>query len=258
MKLRCIGYNRGHNENFALSRPPRLIEYVMLVLRSRTFFVFGEEKIIAEKGGVMIFDKTTPHNFGAYGEAFLHDWVTFDMTEREREEAVSRGVRFDTVLYPDNSYVLSELIRTLQYEKYSAHKSSEDITALYLKVLLLRLSDGIERTQAPKKRYVDKLEALRTDIYSNPLKKRTVDRLAASMNVSSSYFQHIYKEHFGISPIADLVKSRMEYAEYLLGYTDYSVKMIADELGYPSDIQFIQQFKRFAGKAPGKYRTSLK
>ena len=258
MKLRCIGYNRGHNENFALSRPPRLIEYVMLVLRSRTFFVFGEEKIIGEKGGVMIFDKPTPHNFGAYGEAFLHDWVTFDLTEAEREELLMRGVRFDSVLYPDNSYVLSELIRTLQYEKYSAHKSSEDITALYLRILLLRLADGIERTQAPKKRYVDKLEALRTDIYSNPLKKSTVDELAASINVSASYFQHIYKEHFGISPIADLVKSRMEYAEYLLGYTDYSVKMIADELGYPSDIQFIQQFKRFAGKAPGKYRTSLK
>ncbi len=258
MKLNCIGYNRGHNENFALSRPPRLIEYVMLVLRSRTFFVFGEDKIIAEKGGVMIFDKTTPHNFGAYGEAFLHDWVTFDLTDGEREEVLCRGVRFDTVLYPDNAYALSELIRTLQYEKYSAHKSSGDITSLYLKILLLRLSDGIERTQAPKKRYVDKLEALRSDIYSNPLKKRTVDELAASINVSASYFQHIYKEHFGISPIADLVKSRMEYAEYLLGYTDYSVKQISDELGYPSDIQFIQQFRRYAGQAPGRYRSSLK
>ena len=206
----------------------------------------------------MIFDKTTPHNFGAYGEAFLHDWVTFDMTEKERDEALMRGVRFDTVLYPDNSYALSELIRTLQYEKYSAHKSSEDITALYLRILLLRLSDGIEKNKAPKKRYVDKLQALRSDIYSNPLKKRTVDGLAASINVSASYFQHIYKEHFGISPIADLVKSRMEYAEYLLGFTDYSVKMIADELGYPSDIQFIQQFKRFSGQAPGQYRNGLR
>ncbi len=258
MKLMCIGYNRGHNENFALSRPPRLIEYVMLVMRSRTFFVFGEKKIIADKGAVMIFDKTTPHNFGAYGEAFLHDWVTFDLTEDERKELLLSGVRFDTVLYPDNAYALSELIRTLQYEKYSAHKSSENITALYLKILLLRLSDGIGRTETPKKRYVDKLEALRTDIYSNPLKKRTVDALAASINVSASYFQHIYKEHFAISPIADLVKSRMEYAEYLLGYTDYSVKQISDELGYPSDIQFIQQFKRFSGQAPGQYRNGLR
>ena len=258
MKLRCIGYNRGHNENFVLSRPPRLIEYVMLVLRSRTFFVFGEEKIIAEKGGVMIFDKTTPHNFGAYGEAFLHDWVTFELTQNEREELLLRGVRFDTVLYPDNSHALSELIRTLQYEKYSAHKSSGDITALYLKVLLLRLSDGIEKNVVPKKRYVDQLEEMRTDIYSDPLKKRSVDSLATSINVSASYFQHIYKEHFGISPIADLVKSRMEYAEYLLGYTDYSVKMIADELGYPSDIQFIQQFRHYVGQPPAKYRKSLK
>ena len=258
MKLRCIGYNRGHNENFALSRPPRLIEYVMLVLRSRTFFVFGEEKIIAEKGAVMIFDKTTPHNFGACGEPFLHDWVTFDLTPEERKEALSRGIRFDTVLYPDNVHTLSELIRTLQYEKYSAHKSSVDITALYLKVLLLRLSDGIEKTEAPKKRYTDKLEALRTDIYSDPIRKRTVDGLAASINVSPSYFQHIYKEHFGISPIADLVKSRMEYAEYLLGYTDYSVKQISDRLGYPCDVQFISQFSRYAGQTPGKYRKGLK
>ena len=155
----------------------------------------------------MIFDKTTPHNFGAYGEPFLHDWVTFDLTPEERNEALSRGIRFDTVLYPDNVHTLSELIRTLQYEKYSAHKSSVDITALYLKVLLLRLSDGIEKTEAPKKRYTDKLEALRTDIYSDPIRKRTVDGLAASINVWLRFkvivFEKIRSDYYVMSVLEE-------------------------------------------------------
>ena len=57
-----------------------------------------------------------------------------------------------------------------------------------------------------------------------------------------------------MAPIADMIHSRIEYAKDLLSSSDYTVKMIADELSYPSDIQFIQQFKSVTGQTPKTYR----
>ncbi len=258
MELRFIGYNRGNNESFELKRRARLVEYVMLVMRSQTFFAFGDKRITANAGAVIIFDKTTPQHFGANGESFLHDWVTFDLTEQERRGLMGLGIAFDRVLYPDNVFALSELIRVLQQEKYSHGECDGRVTSLYLQILFIKLADGISRDKTQKNcRGVD-LGKIRASIYSNPTVRRSVQDLAKELNISSSYFLHLYKERFATSPIADIVRSRMEYAEYLLLCTDQSVGQIADELGYSSDVQFIQQFRKFTGQTPGKYRNALR
>ena len=258
MELRFIGYNRGHNEHFELRRKARLVEYVLLVMRSRTFFTLGGRRITANAGAVIIFDKTTPQHFGANGERFMHDWVTFDLTEQERRDLMGLGIPLDRVLYPDNVFALSELIRVMQQEKYSRGEHDCRVTSLYLQILLIKLADGISRDKAQKNRHGVDLGRIRASIYSNPTARRSVQDLAKELNISSSYFLHLYKEQFATSPIADIVRSRMEYAEYLLVYTDQSVGQIAEELGYSSDVQFIQQFRKFTGQSPGKYRNSLR
>ena len=257
MKLLYIGYNRGQNEHFTLKRKPRLVEYVMLVMRSRTFFVIENDTIYAHEGAVIIFDKNTAQHFGAHDDPFLHDWVTFDLTEDERDKLVASGVVFDKLLYPDNAFALSELIRTMHNEKYSFGSSDEKITSLYLEILLTKLALGIANATRLNRKYYSDLRRIRADIYSNPTQRYTVSELARSLNLSTSYFLHLYKEQFGTSPVSDIVKTRMEYAEYLLAFTNQSVKQIADELGYSSDIQFIQQFRKFTGQPPGKYRNTL-
>ena len=256
MKLNCIGYNRGHNQSFVLKRPPRGFEYVMLVLRSHTFFCFGDRTEHAAPGSVFIYDTTTPHHFGADGEPFLHDWITFSLTESEREALLSQGVRFDTACKLQDVFVLSDLIKTIQHEKYSGGASSEKTANLYLQILLLKLAEQVGGSASAQTGYHAELGRLRTAIYANPRKKRTVAELAESLNLSVSYFQHLYKAQFGVSPIADMIHSRIEYAKDLLASTDYTVKMIADELCYPSDIQFIQQFKTATKQTPKSYRKS--
>lgn len=256
MQLKCIGYNRGHNDHFVLKRPPRKIEYVMLVLRSHTFFSFGERTEHAAPGSVFIYDKTTPHHFGADGEAFLHDWITFDLTESEREHLLSLGVRLDTVCKLRDVFVLSDLIKTIQHEKYSGGATSAQTANLYLQILLLKLAEQVGGGGDAQNNYHAELRQLRAEIYANPREKRTATELAERLNLSVSYFQHLYKQQFGVSPIADMIGSRIEYAKDLLSSTDYTIKMIADELDYPSDIQFIQQFKTVIGQTPKTYRKN--
>ncbi len=258
MQLRSIGYNRGHNENFVLKRPPRRIEYVMLVMRSSTFIAVNDKTYFTESGTAFIYDKTTPHHFGANGEPFLHDWITFDLSENERSEFLSLGLKFDEPIKISDVFTLSELIKTIQREKYSSSKNAIRTANLYLQILLFKTAEQMSNTELVKSSYCSELDQLRAKIYSSPSEKWTVKELAEKMNLSVSYFQHLYKEQFSVSPIADVINSRIEYAKYLLASTNYSVKSVADELDYPSDIQFIQQFKNVTGKTPKEYRNSKK
>jgi AraC family transcriptional regulator of arabinose operon len=83
----------------------------------------------------------------------------------------------------------------------------------------------------------------------------TVEQIASRINLSKSYFQHIYKELFGCSVVSDMIYSRLEYAKYLLKNSSLSVSAIAKMCGYENDTHFMRQFKRFEGITPSQFRS---
>ena len=78
--------------------------------------------------------------------------------------------------------------------------------------------------------------------------------MAEQISFSESRFYSIYKEVFGITPLADLIKARVNSAENMLLFGQKSVAEIASELGYQNTTHFIRQFKKFTGLSPALYR----
>ncbi|MHA2856026.1 helix-turn-helix domain-containing protein [Paenibacillus lautus] len=74
------------------------------------------------------------------------------------------------------------------------------------------------------------------------------------MNMSRSYFQHKYKQIFGISVINDIILNRLGYASYLLKNTSYAISHISGICGYENDVHFMRQFKKYVGLTPSEYR----
>ena len=95
---------------------------------------------------------------------------------------------------------------------------------------------------------------IRNGIYSRHSSKKTVSELAEDASLSVSYFQHIYKELFGVSVIQDIIRSRIERACYLLTVTPDSVAHIAEVCGYENVEHFNRQFKEITGFSPNQYR----
>ena len=127
---------------------------------------------------------------------------------------------------------------------------------LYFKIIRNKLSK-IFGSSEPNKPYHNKLLSIRTDIYNNLWIKHSVKNLANEINISESYFQHLYKKYFGVSPIADKINSRVEYSKQLLSSSNYSVKEISDMLNYSSDTQYVKQFKLITNMTPSEYRKAL-
>ena len=97
---------------------------------------------------------------------------------------------------------------------------------------------------------------LRNNILSAPHKKWSVRIMADSINMSPSYFQHLYKELFGIPCMQDVIAARLENAKFYLNTTNMSIQSLADFCGYDNALHFMRQFKKQEGLTPTQYRLS--
>ncbi len=80
--------------------------------------------------------------------------------------------------------------------------------------------------------------------------------IAAMVNMSGSYFSHVFKKEEGISFLEYVYRVRMEHARYLLESSDLKVNEIADEVGIVNPNYFSTQFKKSMGQSPLEYRQA--
>ena len=168
-------------------------------------------------------------------------------------------IPFDEVVQIGDINSLSNLIKSMCYENFSTNLYKAASTRHYLSLFFIKLSEKIQYAANENvSSYYDKMAVIRTKIYNMPYIDWNIDGLAAELNLSKSYFQHLYKQIFGVSAISDVINSRVEHGKYLLSSTDFSVRQIAEKCGYDSDIHFMRQFKSKSGMTPSAYRESLK
>jgi len=99
--------------------------------------------------------------------------------------------------------------------------------------------------------------AIRDEIRQNP-KDWAVDKMAKQVWLARSRFTVLYNSFFGVSPNADLMNVRVEYAKKLLVETDMSVFEVSQACGYSSVEYFIRLFNERMGKTPLQYRKYSK
>ena len=91
-------------------------------------------------------------------------------------------------------------------------------------------------------------------IYNNINQRITVSDLADYTGLSPSYLSRLFKKELGISISDYICEKKIEKAENLLKYSDFSFVEIANYLAFSSQSHFIQSFKKSVGLTPKKYR----
>ena len=91
-------------------------------------------------------------------------------------------------------------------------------------------------------------------LHAHPEEKWNVEQLAEKVGVSRSAFAQRFSDLIGESPIKYLTAWRMQLAQHLLLQPDLSMPLVAEKVGYDSDIAFNRAFKRYVGVPPAKWR----
>lgn len=150
-------------------------------------------------------------------------------------------------------------------EIYGVHQSKrEDLlrssaAGAALQALLLRLAIYSSGKKQSPHRYVRRSDS-RLDDAKKTLDEQfnhriEVSELAKSSHLSRNYFSTRFRERFGMTVDAYLLRRRIEMARHLLITTPLSVKEIAFECGIPDPHYFNKQFRHSAGISPSEYRV---
>ncbi|WP_279194159.1 AraC family transcriptional regulator [Holdemania massiliensis] len=82
----------------------------------------------------------------------------------------------------------------------------------------------------------------------------SVKAVADNLNISEIYLYKLFKEHTQKSPQTFILEYRMHLACEYLSNPEYSMKTIAQQLGFASADYFSASFHQYAGCSPSAYR----
>lgn len=91
-------------------------------------------------------------------------------------------------------------------------------------------------------------------IYTHIKERITIEDLAEHTGLSPSYLSHLFMMEIGTSISIFIREKKIEKAQNLLKFSDYSLIEIANYLSFSSQSHFTQLFKKYNGMTPKKYR----
>lgn len=94
-------------------------------------------------------------------------------------------------------------------------------------------------------------------IYGHLNSRITIEELADYTKLSPSYLSRLFKKELGVAISSYINEKKIEKAQHLLKYSDYSLVEIANYLAFSSQSHFIQAFKKSVGLTPKKYRDKF-
>lgn len=256
IRLINCGYHFIHKDGITIDRPSGAGNYAFVFFKSKAELIVDGKPLAAEKNSYILFRPATPHLYRESDEPFVNDWFHCDGDDI-LEFLTKLKLPLDTFVKATDPLLISGCIREMQSSNRMGGPLHDRIIDFDIRSLFMKLTNLMELADLPDKtsRYFHQFSELRSELYSSPHTHLTVEQIASRVNLSKSYFQHIYKDLFGCSVVSDMINSRLEYAKYLLGNSSLSVSAISKMCGYENDTHFMRQFKRFVGITPSHFRS---
>lgn len=151
------------------------------------------------------------------------------------------------------------LLTKIQREWLQQYQYWEDAVRFCLLELLLHLSRHLDAGGAPVVSRHDRvLKEVRFKVHTAPHLPWTVAEMAALAGLGKSRFSALYTQLFGSSPMADLIRQRIDLAKFYLSNYPMSVSEVAARCGFVDLAYFSRYFRKYAGCPPSRFgRESL-
>jgi AraC family transcriptional regulator of arabinose operon len=226
---------------------------LVLVTYGRCLFMLDEEKVIADKGEVLII----PCGVGSYGKSIptvIHDKYVLSFEWPHAEEPPLPMLRGGAACHFKLKQFDLTLRRLRQLERYSREGLAHGdllTDAVITEQLVLLNREWEEREMTT--RSAELAERMKAFVDTHYREKVTKSRLGPYVGVSPNYAASLFRRITG-QTISEYVHAlRMATAQRLLVESSLTVADIADYLGYSDPSFFYRIFKKSFGQLPAEY-----
>ena len=148
----------------------------------------------------------------------------------------------------ETAYTLSDLY----IRKADKCTSEEQIHALHREAVLdfTRLMNAQKRESTYSKPVIAAMDYIYDHLHS----KISESDIAYAAQLSTPYLSRLFHKEVGVTVSTYIAIKRVETAQNMLKYSDYSPLDIGNYLAFTTGSHFISTFKKYTGMTPGEFR----
>lgn len=267
--IRC-GHDSRHTKPLDVLYRQGIDHYLLLLIKSSAYVENDGVLLDVPPQTAVIFGPGQRIHYGCRHSDYNDDWIHFSVTADDpilrcfEEEATPTaspsplplGVPFQPADFTSIAQYPRLAAARCRTALSSGPHSAQIQDALMHAMLweLLEHRQENEAVKTVKSPYYPALSRLRAEIYNAPGSRWEAASTAQQLNLSLSYFQHLYKELFGIPFGRDVILARLEASRFYLEETHMDIASVAALCGYENQLHFMRQFKKFTGLTPSQYR----
>ena len=179
--------------------------------------------------------------------------VAYESVNPDRLEIVPHFAKDDPLIYQ----IGRSLLTALQAEPFESRVYAETLgTALSAHLLQYYATDkrplqsSISLTQSSIGQAIEYInEHLSEDL--------SLEAIASSIGMSKYHFCRAFRQAKGLSPWQYVIQQRIEAAKRLLVIPQLSIAQISQRLGFSTQGQFTNFFRKYVGVSPKQYRQGM-
>jgi len=211
----------------------------MLILGGSLNVHINEEIFQAKKGDALFYPPGLKH-FESVVSDKVADFIFFSIP-------ASRKI-YSKFIVKDTRRKLLTLAHWLAEEREKPFEKRKKLLQVYMNAVILEMEKlSKENPNSP-------LSYIRNYMADNLSTKHNISSLAENAGISKFHFIRKYQKYFGISPLQDLLRMRLEAACNLLISTEMTLKEIAEKTGFCDQYHFSRIFKKHLKITPGNFR----
>lgn len=233
-------------------------EFIFIHFLSPATIVIQGKKTDVPTGACIFFPTQADYVLSSPNNDLVHDW--FHAKGNVVELLAQYGMRFETLYCPSGHEFITETVAAIEAERSMKYPYADRLCSLMGEELIAKIARFCTLPQDPAvaPELYRALCDVREQLHTAFSESWTVERMAAAINLSPSYFHSSYRSAFGISPKHDLLSIRLQHAKSLLRHSNLNITDIATRVGFGSSFHFIRSFKSAFGVTPNQYRLSKK
>jgi YesN/AraC family two-component response regulator len=171
---------------------------------------------------------------------------------------LNRPIILKVASYKDDfTQLISKLFSTNSFDEDIVFALENTFPDFYSKACNHNRNNNTYKTQSPSGKIDSRLLIINRYIRKYYFKPLTLRELSELIQCNPIYLSNSYSKVFKISPIKYHQNLKMLKAKEMIMNTHLNINEIAGRLGYVSNSQFSELFKRYHGASPTEFRKSL-